>query len=145
LADSIRLQYHHVGFILTLTLSARPFSAHRFFYVGLTYSWGIIQAKLASEHLAPDSTLAFIGSTSVAFISFTAIINTRLIRLLGTRNVALLACSLLGIGQVLSGWTTKSVSGLFVTNGVIMGFGCSLCFMVSCINRGRYKYTNRYV
>lgn len=115
---------------MTLNLSMHPFSAHRFFYVGLTYSWGIIQAKLASEHLAPDSTLAFIGSTSVAFISFAAIINSRLIRLLGTRNAAILACSLLSIGQILSGWATRSVGGLFVTNGVVMGIGCSLCFMV---------------
>jgi hypothetical protein len=108
-----------------------------FFYVGLTYSWGLVQAKLASEHLAPDSTLAFIGSTTIAFVSFAAIINSRLIRLLGTRNAALLACSLLGVGQILSGWATKSVSGLFLTNGVIMGIGCSLCFMVSCVSHGR--------
>jgi hypothetical protein len=111
--------------------------AARFFYVGLTYSWGLVQAKLASEHLAPDSTLAFIGSTTIAFVSFAAIINSRLIRLLGTRNAALLACSLLGVGQILSGWATKSVSGLFLTNGVIMGIGCSLCFMVSCVSHGR--------
>jgi len=130
LADSIRLQYHHVRPSVTHDLSMHPFSAHRFFYVGLTYSWGIIQAKLSSEHLAPDSTLAFIGSTSVAFISFAAIINSRLIRLLGTRNAAILASSLLGTGQILSGWATKSVGGLFVTNGVVMGIGCSLCFMV---------------
>jgi hypothetical protein len=101
-----------------------------FFFVGLSYSWGIIQAKLASEHLAPDSTLAFIGSTTVAFVSFGAIINARLIWLLGTRNAALLACSLLGIGPILSGWSKESVGGLFVTNGVIMGIGTSICFMV---------------
>lgn len=37
------------------------FNARSFFYIGLTYSWGILQAKLAADHLAADSTLAFIG------------------------------------------------------------------------------------
>lgn len=90
-----------------------------------------MQARLAAENLGPDSTLAFIGSTTIAFISFGAIVNTRLIRVLGTRNAALLACSLLGSGQILSGWATGSIGGLFVTNGVVMGMGCSLCFMVN--------------
>ncbi|KDQ59475.1 hypothetical protein JAAARDRAFT_56493 [Jaapia argillacea MUCL 33604] len=102
-----------------------------FFFVGLTYSWGVLQARLASENLAPDSTLAFIGSTASSFVAFGALINGRIIRLLGTRNAALLACTFLGMGQILSGWATKNVGALFVTNGIIMGFGIGLCFM-SC-------------
>lgn len=98
---------------------------------GLTYSWGLIQAKLASEHLASDSTLAFIGSTAIAFVSFGAILNSRMINKFGTRNSALLASSLLGGSQILSGWATKSVGALFVTNGAVMGMGCSICFMAS--------------
>ncbi|EGN96014.1 hypothetical protein SERLA73DRAFT_185513, partial [Serpula lacrymans var. lacrymans S7.3] len=100
-----------------------------FFFVGITHSWGLMQAKLARENLAPDSTLAFIGSTAIAFVAFGAIVNTRIIRLMGTRHAAFLACSFMGFGQILSGWATRSVGGLFVTNGIVMGFGCSLCFM----------------
>lgn len=98
--------------------------------MGLSYSWGVIQARLAAENLAPDSTLAFIGSITIGFISFGAIINSRILRAIGTRNSALLGCSLLGFGQILSGFATKSVGGLFVTNGVVVGTGTSLCFMV---------------
>ncbi|KAI0067283.1 MFS general substrate transporter [Artomyces pyxidatus] len=100
-----------------------------FFFVGLGYSWGVIQARLTASHLATDSTLSFIGSTTVAFISFAALLNARLIRWLGTRNAALLACFCLGAGQILNGWSAGSVGGLFITNGVVMGFGTSLCFM----------------
>ncbi|ETW79330.1 MFS monocarboxylate transporter [Heterobasidion irregulare TC 32-1] len=100
-----------------------------FFHIGLTYSWGIVQARLSASHLAKDSTLSFIGSTAVAFVSFAALVNARIIRRLGTRNSALLGCFSLGFGQILNGWASYSIAGLFVTNGVIVGFGTSLCFM----------------
>lgn len=35
----------------------------------------------------------------------------------------------MGSGLILSGFATKSVPGLFITNGVIMGYGISLVFM----------------
>lgn len=100
-----------------------------FFHIGLTYSWGIVQARLSASHLAKDSTLSFIGSTAVAFVSFAALVNARIIRRLGTRNSALLGCFSLGFGQILNGWASYSIAGLFVTNGIIVGFGTSLCFM----------------
>ncbi|KZP20801.1 MFS general substrate transporter [Athelia psychrophila] len=109
-----------------------------FLLLRLPYSWGLIQAKLAAEHLAADSTLAFIGSTATAFVSFGAIINTRLIRLIGSRNAALIACTLLGSSQVLSGWATHSVGALFVTNGAVLGMGCSICFMACGSLPGQY-------
>ncbi|KAF7969676.1 hypothetical protein HWV62_26178, partial [Athelia sp. TMB] len=104
----------------------------------LPYCWGLMQAKLASEHLAADTTLAFIGSTAIAFISFGAIINSRLIRYWGTRNAALLACSLLGGSQILSSWATKNVTALFITNGAVLGMGVSICFMACSSLPGQY-------
>ncbi|KAI0052251.1 MFS general substrate transporter [Auriscalpium vulgare] len=99
------------------------------FSVGVVYSWGVIQARLTASHLASDATLSFVGSTAASFVAFAALVNVRLIRLLGTRNAALVGSFLLGLGQILSGWSTGSVGGLFVTNGVVMGFGVSLSFM----------------
>ncbi|KAI0319530.1 MFS general substrate transporter [Amylostereum chailletii] len=99
------------------------------FSIGLVYSWGAIQSRLTESHLAPDGTLSFIGSTAASFVAFAAFLNARLIRLFGTRNAALLGCAIMGGGQVLSGWSTGSVGGLFVTNGVVMGFGISLSFL----------------
>ncbi|KAF8894392.1 major facilitator superfamily domain-containing protein [Infundibulicybe gibba] len=106
-------------------------SVMMFFSIGLTYSWGVIQARLAAENLGPDSTLAFIGSISVSFISFGAVLNGRIIRLLGSRNSSFLACTMLGGGQILSGFSARNIGGLFVTNGIIVGFGTSMIFMLS--------------
>jgi hypothetical protein len=36
----------------------------------------------------------------------------------------------LGLGEVLSGFSTRNVGALFFTAGVLMGIGCSCCFMV---------------
>jgi len=38
---------------------------------------------------------------------------------------------ILGLGEILSGWTITNVGGFFVTVGFVMGIGTSLIFMVS--------------
>ena len=122
--------------VSTPILSIFDLAFTRSLSVGLIYSWGVIQARLTAAHLAPDGVLSFVGSTAASFISFGAFVNARIIRWLGTRNAALLACTFLGGGQLLSGWSTKSVGGLFVTNGVVMGFGIGLAFLVSDFKAG---------
>jgi MFS family permease len=94
-----------------------------FWFVGTSYSWGVLQAALAEKHLSSPSTLAFIGSLTAACISALAIINARVIRWMGARNTALLGVALLGLGGVLSGFSTEDVGGLFVTTGIIEGIG----------------------
>jgi len=102
-----------------------------FFFGGLAYSWGMVQARLTEAKLASDAQLSFIGSTAIAFISVAALINVRLIRWLGTRKACVLGCFFLGLGPLLNGFATRSYGGLFVTNGLVLGFGTSLTFMVS--------------
>ncbi|KAI0303384.1 major facilitator superfamily domain-containing protein [Multifurca ochricompacta] len=104
-------------------------SAISFFFGGLTYSWGIVQARLTQSKLATDSELSFIGSTAITIISVAALINVRLIRWLGTRKACALGCFFLGLGPFLNGFALKSYGGLFLTNGLILGFGTSLTFM----------------
>lgn len=94
-----------------------------FWFVGTTYSWGIIQAALVKERLSSPSTLSFVGSLTIALISFLALINARIIRALGARNTALLGVTLFGSGEILGGFSTKNIGGLFVTAGVVMGLG----------------------
>ncbi|KAJ5721969.1 hypothetical protein N7488_000004 [Penicillium malachiteum] len=99
-------------------------------FIGTAYCWGVFQAALVRDGLAASSTLAFVGSLAAACISFFGILNARVIRKLGTRVSALVGIFLLGLGEVLSGFTTSYIGGLFVTAGVVMGAGTSLCFMV---------------
>lgn len=109
-----------------------------FWFVGTSYSWGVIQNALVESGLSKSSTLAFVGSLAVACISAFAVVNARLIRKVGARNAALLGVALMGVGQILSGWAINSVAGLFMTAGVVMGYGISLCFMVVSITPAQY-------
>lgn len=94
-----------------------------FWFVGTTYSWGVIQDALVESGLAKASTLAFVGSLAVASNAAFAIVNGRLVRAIGARKVGFLGVGLMGLGEILSGWSLKSVAGLFITEGLIMGYG----------------------
>ena len=94
-----------------------------FWFVGTTYSWGVIQDTLVEQKVATASTLAFVGSVAVACNAAFAVLSARLVRALGARKVALLGITLMSLGQVLSGFSQKSIGGLFVTAGFMMGYG----------------------
>lgn len=99
-------------------------------FVGVSYTWGVIQAALVESKGYSSSTLAFVGSLCPACISLLAVPNATVIRVIGARATALLGITLLGLGSILSGIATESVAGLFLTWGFLGGVGTSLCFMV---------------
>jgi hypothetical protein len=92
-------------------------------FVGTTYSWGIIQAALVGEGLARASTLSFVGSLTVASIAILAIANAKLVTAIGAQKTGLLGIGLLAAGEILGGFATRNVGGLFATVGVLMGVG----------------------
>lgn len=92
-------------------------------YLGMTYSWGVMQSALVERGLSSASTLSFIGSLCVTFNSIGALAWARFIRVVGTRQAALVGIICLGGGSILSGFCTENVGGLFFTSGVIMGLG----------------------
>ena len=94
-----------------------------FWFVGTTYSWGVIQGALVQSGLSQASTLSFIGALTVSCISFLAIVNAKLVSVVGSQRCALFGVTLIGLGEILAGFSTNSVAGLFVTVGVIMGIG----------------------
>jgi hypothetical protein len=94
-----------------------------FWFVGTTYSWGVIQASLVAQGLTSTSTLSFVGSVTVALNALLALVSARVIRLFGARTTGMLGIALLSAGEILSGFSTKNVGGLFFTTGVIMGIG----------------------
>ncbi|KAF7310246.1 Monocarboxylate transporter [Mycena indigotica] len=71
-------------------------------YLGISYSWGIVQAALVRRGLASPSTLSFVGSSAVACISGLAVVNAHMIRHLGAQRTALLGITMIGVGQLLS-------------------------------------------
>ncbi|KAJ7775621.1 major facilitator superfamily transporter [Mycena maculata] len=107
-------------------------------FVGTTYSWGLIQAALVEEGLSSASTLSFVGSSTVACISGLALINARVIRFLGARRTALLGIFLIGLGEILSGFATLNIGALFVTTGAITGIGTRFAkWIVRCTSHSR--------
>ncbi|KAJ7162825.1 major facilitator superfamily domain-containing protein [Mycena filopes] len=114
-----------------------------YWFVGLSYSWGLMQAALVEAGVSSVSTLSFVGSLTVSCISALALVNARLIRFLGARRTALLGVFLLGLGVLLSGFATGNIGALFVTSGLITGVGTSLCFMVVSVIPGQYFIRRR--
>ncbi|KAL4971881.1 major facilitator superfamily domain-containing protein [Aspergillus desertorum] len=90
-------------------------------FTGTSYSWGILQAALVRDKVSSASTLAFVGSLAVACISFLGILNATLVRKFGTQVCGVLGIVFLGVGEILSGFALRSIGGLFVTAGAIMG------------------------
>lgn len=105
---------------------------------GTTYSWGVLQGALVADNLAPASTLAFVGSIAVSMLSLLAIFNSRLFAMVGARSMAIAGVLCMSLGQILASFTTHNVAGLFMTAGVLMGLGVSLCFMVISITPAQY-------
>ncbi|KAJ9205269.1 putative monocarboxylate transporter [Paecilomyces variotii] len=114
-------------------------------FVGTSYCWGVTQAALVERGLSSPSTLSFVGSLTTACISFLAVLNARVIRKLGSRITALLGVLLVGLGEILSGFATENIGGLFMTSGVITGIGTSLCFMVVSVTPAQYFKKKRGV
>lgn len=91
--------------------------------VGTSYCWGVIQNALVEEGLSSPAKLSFVGSMATALVAAFAIVNSRLTRLLGVRYTGLLGVSLMGLSEMLSGFVTHNIEGLFVTAGALMGLG----------------------
>lgn len=94
-----------------------------FWFVGTSYSWGVIQAALLEKNVASASTLAFVGSLAIACNAAFAIPNSRILVAIGVRKLAIIGLLAMGIGQILSGFSERSIGGLFVTAGLMMGYG----------------------
>lgn len=112
-------------------------------FIGTAYCWGVLQAALVREGVASSSTLAFVGSLAPACISFLGIVDARIIRKVGTQRSAVVGIFLVGLGEVLSGFAMRHIGALFVTAGVIVGVGTSICFMVVSIITAQYFRAKR--
>ena len=115
-----------------------------FYTTGTSYSWGVLQAAILKENAnISASTISWVGSLWIACVAILALVNTRVIRYLGPRNASVTGITLLSLGEILSGFTTRAIGGLFVTTGITMGVGTSLCFMVNSVIPAQYFVKKR--
>ncbi|SPO07528.1 uncharacterized protein DNG_10222 [Cephalotrichum gorgonifer] len=106
-------------------------SALFFVYLGLVYSYGIVQLHLVEARLASVSTLSFVGSLAAAIAPLTGMIVTHVIGRVGHRTTAVTGSFLLGLGEFTAGWSTKSVPALFITWGAVFGVGAAFLFITA--------------
>lgn len=105
---------------------------------GIGNSWGVVQAALLDSGLTTTSTLSFVGSVSITLAVLFSLLSVRFMHLVGARYTGLIGITLLGIGELSSGFTTRNIAGLFGTTGIMFGTGSSLCFMVASVLPSQY-------
>lgn len=88
--------------------------------------------------LSTPATLSYVGSLAVSLISCMAILNARIIRAIGAQRTTFLGILLLGVSEIISSFTLSNLAGLFITSGVILGLGISLCFMAVSATPAQY-------
>jgi len=102
-----------------------------FCYLGVIYSWGIMQVRLVEVTGTSLTTLTFVGSLATSFMISLSILSGLAVRKIGYQKTALTGGILMGLGEFLASWTTKHVGALFVFHGVIFGIGGGLSIFVS--------------
>ncbi|KAF2219530.1 hypothetical protein BDZ85DRAFT_276287 [Elsinoe ampelina] len=100
-----------------------------FVYLGLIYSYGIVQLHLNRANLASMSTLSFVGSVSAAMSPLAGMLVARLFRRIGYRATSIMGSVFSGLGEYTAGWSTKSVTAIFLTQGVLFGTEAALLFL----------------
>ncbi|KXH69145.1 major facilitator superfamily transporter [Colletotrichum salicis] len=121
-----------------LTVAAS--SLTMFVYLGVIYSWGIMQVKLVETTGSSLTTLTFVGSLATSFMICFSIVSDKIISRIGYRLAALIGGIFMGLGEVLASFTTYHVVALFFLHGLVFGLGGGLCiFSVSTAPMGLFK------
>jgi hypothetical protein len=103
-----------------------------FWFVGTSYSWGVLQKSLVESGVGSASTLSFVGGLTTMCIAVLAIFNARILRAIGARWVGVIGIIILGLGELLSSFFVKSLVGLFLGWGVIGGVGTRFVSLLNC-------------
>ncbi|OAQ78106.1 monocarboxylate transporter [Purpureocillium lilacinum] len=100
-----------------------------FIYMGVIYSWGILQSRIADDTGMSLTSLTFVGSLATSFMCSICIFVGKAIRRFGYRRTAMLGALLLGLGEFLSSWFSGHLGALFVTHGILFGVGGGLTIL----------------
>lgn len=104
-----------------------------FVYLGVIYSWGIMQVRLVETTSSSLTTLTFVGSLGTSFMICFSIVSDKIVCRIGYRMSALIGGFFMGLGEVLASWTTHHVVALFFLHGLVFGLGGGLCVFVSTL------------
>lgn len=102
-----------------------------FWFVGTSYSWGVLQKSLVESGVGSASTLSFVEGLTTMCIAVLAIFNARIIRAIGARWTGVVGIIILGIGELISSLFVKSLAGLFIGWGLVGGIGTRCVLMLN--------------
>ncbi|KAF3346025.1 Monoacylglycerol lipase ABHD12 [Verticillium dahliae VDG2] len=97
-----------------------------FVYLGVLYSWGVMQVRLLETSSTSLTTLMFIGSLASSFMVSVSIPAGLVVQRIGYRMTALTGAMMMGLGEFLASWLTHHVEALFIVHGVMFGMGGGL-------------------
>lgn len=100
-----------------------------FWFVGTSYSWGVLQKSLVESEVGSASTLSFVGGLTAMCIAVLAVSNARILRAIGARWTGVAGVIILGVGELVSSFFVKSLVGLFIGWGFIGGVGTRYLFL----------------
>ncbi|KAJ5666987.1 hypothetical protein N7462_011396 [Penicillium macrosclerotiorum] len=104
-------------------------SCSLFVYLGIIYSWGVIETELVKSTAFSLTTLTFVGSLATSFMVSISILVGMSIRRFGYRRTAFVGAILMGLGEFLASWVTGSLAGLFICHSVLFGVGGGLTIL----------------
>ncbi|TIC94050.1 Monocarboxylate transporter 2 [Colletotrichum higginsianum] len=111
-----------------------------FVYLGVVYSWGIMQVRLVETTGSSLTTLTFVGSLATSFMICFSIVSDKIVCRIGYRLAALVGGVFMGLGEVLASFTTHHVVALFFLHGLVFGLGGGLSvFSVSTAPMSLFK------
>ncbi|KAL0936265.1 ricin b lectin [Colletotrichum truncatum] len=111
-----------------------------FVYLGVIYSWGIMQVKLVETTSSSLTTLTFVGSLATSFMICFSIIADKIVCKIGYQLTALVGGFFMGLGEVLASFLTHHVIALYFLHGLVFGLGGGLSvFSVSTAPMGLFK------
>ncbi|KAM0327583.1 hypothetical protein ACHAQA_005876 [Verticillium albo-atrum] len=97
-----------------------------FIYLGVLYSWGVMQVRLLETSSTSLTTLMFVGSLASSFMVSVSIPAGLMVRKFGYQITALTGAVLMGLGEFLASWLTEHVEGLFIVHSIMFGVGGGL-------------------
>jgi MCP family monocarboxylic acid transporter-like MFS transporter 3 len=104
-----------------------------FCYNGFINCWGVLQAALLDSTMShvPASTLAYVGSMSLAGSTLFGLGAVRLMRWKGSRTTTMFGVTIMGLSLIGASFCTSDFAGLFVTAGFLGSIGMATLYTVT--------------
>ncbi|KAJ5257152.1 hypothetical protein N7478_013256 [Penicillium angulare] len=85
-----------------------------FIYLGIVYSWGVLETELVNTTSFSLTTMTFVGSLATSFMVSIGF---------------LVGAFFMGLGEFLASWVTDNLVGLFICHSVVFGVGGGLTIL----------------